>query len=129
MVTKRDTEIVESIKGPLWDWVRPHKEERTAEIMRDAYGNPGDNRCCGFPTKSGRPCRAHAQMVGNGEVIGCYPLTGSRKKPAPVRMWGTRCRAHQPYYSMISTKPFNERYVFVERSLGSLMRLGRDGWG
>jgi hypothetical protein len=41
-------------------------------VDRDAYGKPGDNRCCGFPTKSGRPCRAHAIMVSNGETFGCY---------------------------------------------------------
>ena len=40
---------------------------------RFKYGEAyGDNRCCGFPTKSGRPCKAHAQMAGEGEIIGCY---------------------------------------------------------
>jgi hypothetical protein len=38
----------------------------------DAYGNPGDNRHCGFPTKSGRPCRAHAVMLDGGKLLGCY---------------------------------------------------------
>jgi hypothetical protein len=44
-------------------------------VERDAYGNPGDNRHCGFPTKTtGRPCRAHAVMDDDrpGRTIGCY---------------------------------------------------------
>src|SRR5262245_59051607 len=32
----------------------------------------GDNRLCGRPTKSGKPCRAHALMGEGGEIIGCY---------------------------------------------------------
>jgi hypothetical protein len=31
-----------------------------------------DSRHCGFPTKSGKPCRAHAQMSAGGEIIGCH---------------------------------------------------------
>jgi hypothetical protein len=31
-----------------------------------------DNRYCGLPTKSGKRCRAHAQMDGGGRIIGCY---------------------------------------------------------
>ncbi len=40
---------------------------------RFEYGQAyGDNRCCGFPTKSGSPCKAHSQMGDHGEIIGCY---------------------------------------------------------
>jgi hypothetical protein len=40
---------------------------------RFKYGQAyGDDRYCGFPTKSGRPCKAHSQMIDRGEIIGCY---------------------------------------------------------
>jgi hypothetical protein len=52
---------------------------------RDVFANPVDNRLCGFPTKSGRPCKAHAVMVGNGEIIGCYLHDPRRKRHAMPR--------------------------------------------
>lgn len=48
----------------------------------DVFGNPVDNRLCGFPTKSGRPCRAHALMIGAGEIIGCHLHDPRRKTMA-----------------------------------------------
>jgi hypothetical protein len=54
------------------------------EIERDAYGNPGDNRHCGFPTKSGRPCRAHAVMGDSGGSYGCY-LHDPRRRARDLR--------------------------------------------
>jgi hypothetical protein len=44
-----------------------------AMTKRFKYGQAyGDNQCCGFPTKSGRPCKAAAAMGDGGEIIGCY---------------------------------------------------------
>ncbi len=49
-----------------------------ANRARDALG---DNRYCGFQTKQGLPCRAHAQMAWGGEIIGCH-LHDPRRKVA-----------------------------------------------
>ena len=41
-------------------------KRQQAEPKRD------DDRLCGYPTKSGKPCRAHAEMHDGGKIIGCH---------------------------------------------------------
>jgi hypothetical protein len=49
---------------------------------REQYPVTDDNRECGRPTKSGRPCRAHALLDGRGLHIGCYLHDPRRAKRA-----------------------------------------------
>jgi hypothetical protein len=51
-------------------------DPRTAQAFDD---REWDNRLCGRPTKSGKRCRAYAQMAEDGGTIGCC-LHDSRRR-------------------------------------------------
>jgi hypothetical protein len=45
---------------------------RHCKLSKQAEPERDDNRLCGYPTKSGKPCRAHAEMQIGGIIIGCH---------------------------------------------------------